>query len=358
MLHEFVETHREELIRRCRGKVAIRPIPPPTVAELDHGVPLFLAQLVAALRGGAGSTPEMGEHAVLHGSDLLRRGFTVSQVVYDYGDICQSITELAVEKAAPISTDDFRMLNACLDDAIAMAVTQFTGEREESQAAAGLSREAARLAFFVHELRNLLGISLVAYDVLKTGNVGIAGSTGTILRRSLVSADDLITRALAEIRINNGAQHPESFGLAAFVRDLVPSAMLLAEARHVQLIVGALPDEDASVNADRQVLKAVVMNVLQNGFKFTRPESTVTLHVTSGPDRALIEVSDECGGLPAAEDDGLFEAFEQRGTDRSGLGLGLAFCRWAVNANGGSVYARNRPGTGCVFTIDLPLDKR
>jgi signal transduction histidine kinase len=354
MLHEFVVTHRDELIRRCRGKVSNRSIPPPTVAEIDHGVPLFLDQLVAALREGAGPTRAMGEHALLHGHDLLRRGFTISQVVHGYGDICQSITELAVEKAAPISTEDFRTLNACLDDAIAIAVTQYTGERDESKAAGDLSREAKRLGFLVHELRNLLGISVVAFDVLRSGRVGIAGSTGTILHRSLIAADDLIARALAEIRLKNAVQHPELLAVAAFVGELAPTAVLVADTHHVKLSVPAVEDEDAAVNADRQVLKAVVMNVLQNAFKFTRPATTVTLNVTAGPDRVLIEVHDECGGLPGTADDALFGAFEQRSGDRSGLGLGLAFCRWAVEANGGRIYARNHLGVGCVFTIDLP----
>jgi hypothetical protein len=49
--------------------------------------------------------------------------------VHDYGDVCQAITELALAINAPISTDDFRMLNRCLDDAIAGAVTQYTRER-------------------------------------------------------------------------------------------------------------------------------------------------------------------------------------------------------------------------------------
>src|ERR1700694_3843278 len=122
MLYEFITLNREEIIRRCRAKVAARPIPAPTEAEIDHGVPLFLDQLVGVLRLGLSSSPEMVSSAVLHGSDLLRQGFTVSQVVHDYGDVCQSITELAVETSAPISVDDFRMLNACLDNAIAGAV--------------------------------------------------------------------------------------------------------------------------------------------------------------------------------------------------------------------------------------------
>ena len=132
MLHEFITINREEIVLRCRAKVATRSVPPPTEAEIDHGVPLFLDQLVTTLRGQGQLNPEISRSAVLHGHDLLRQGFTVSQVVHDYGDICQSITELALEQDAPISTDDFRILNRCLDDAIAGAVTEFGRGRNQS----------------------------------------------------------------------------------------------------------------------------------------------------------------------------------------------------------------------------------
>ena len=107
MLYEFIEVNREEIIKRCRAKVSARSSPPPTRAEIDHGVPLFLDQLIKALQGGLLSSPEMSKSALQHGHDLLLQGFTVSQVVHDYGDVCQSITELAVETNAPISTEDF-----------------------------------------------------------------------------------------------------------------------------------------------------------------------------------------------------------------------------------------------------------
>jgi hypothetical protein len=107
-----------------RAKVFARSTPPPTEAEIDHGVPVFLDQLGDALRLGLITSPEISKSALKHGHDLLRQGFTVSQVVHDYGDVCQAITELAVELNAPISTDDFRTLNRCLDDAIAGAVTE------------------------------------------------------------------------------------------------------------------------------------------------------------------------------------------------------------------------------------------
>ena len=109
-----------------------------------------------------------------------------------------------------------------------------------------------------------------------------------------------------------------------------------------------------AIEADRQVLAAVVGNLLQNAFKFTRPRTTVTLRVGASAERVLIEVQDECGGLPAGDVDELFRPFEQRSADRTGLGLGLAFSRWGVEANRGRLYARNLPGKGCIFTVDLP----
>jgi hypothetical protein len=187
VLHEFIAANRLEIIRRCRAKVATRSVPPPTEAEIGHGVPVFLDQLIDALRFGQTKSPEISMSAIKHGHELLRQGFTVSQVVHDYGDVCQAITELAVELNAPISTADFRTLNRCLDDAIAGAVTEYGRERNQSGVDGESARGTERLGFFAHELRNLLNTSLMAFEVLKTGNVGVGGSTGTVLHRSLLA---------------------------------------------------------------------------------------------------------------------------------------------------------------------------
>jgi hypothetical protein len=198
MLREFIEVHREEIIRRCRAKVASRSAPPPTTAEIDHGVPIFLDQLVEELRHGPSKTREINKSAVQHGHDLLLQGFTVGQVVHDYGDVCQSVTDLAMETSAPISTDDFRTLNRCLDDAIAGAVTQYGLERDQSidGEAAG---ETARVEATARELRNSIQRASVALGAIKSGGVGIAGSTGTVLDQSLLNAQDLSERLLAEV---------------------------------------------------------------------------------------------------------------------------------------------------------------
>jgi len=150
---------------------------------MDHGVPVSLGQLRDALRLGATTSSEIGRNAIKHGHDLLRQGFTVSQVVHDHGDVCQAITELAVELNAPISTDDFRTLNRCLDEAIGGAVAEDGRERNQSGIDGESARGTERLGFFAHVLRNLLNTALMAFEVLKTRNVGVVGSTGTVLRR-------------------------------------------------------------------------------------------------------------------------------------------------------------------------------
>jgi signal transduction histidine kinase len=353
MLFEFISTNREEIIRRCRAKVAGRSIPPPTEAEIDFGVPVFLDQLLDTLNGRTSSSAEINKTALQHGHDLLLRGFTVSQVVHDYGDVCQAITELAVESDAPIAADDFRTLNRCLDDAIASAVTEYGRARNAATVETENARDTERLGFFVHELRNLTNTSMMAFQVLRTGNVGVGGSTGTVLHRSLLRTAALIDRSMAEVRLTEGVQKQEPLLVAELIKELTPAATLEADSKGIMLNLGPVED-GAAVNADRQILVAVIGNLLQNAFKFTRPRSSVTLRVGVNGERVLIEVQDECGGLPGRNADDLFKPFEQRGADRTGLGLGLAFSRWGIEANNGRVYARSLPNVGCIFTIDLP----
>ena len=112
MLHEFLTLHRDDIIARTRVKVAIRIAPRATEPELEHGVSLFLDQLSATLRrekdtSARQTSEEIAKSAALHGGELRRAGFTVAQVVHDYGDLCQAVTELAIELESPIATDEF-----------------------------------------------------------------------------------------------------------------------------------------------------------------------------------------------------------------------------------------------------------
>lgn len=360
MLHEFLTKHRDELVARCRSRVAGRPAPAPTTIELEHGIPLFLDQLIGMLRKELGPAAESAPRDTIavtagqHGNEFFRKGFTVDQVVHDYGDLCQSVTELAAEKQAPITVDEFRVFNRCLDNAIADAVTAFGQARDRTISAAGQQHMTERLGTLTHELRNLLNTAILAFDAIKNGSVPVSGATGAMLDRSLLGLRDVIDRSLAEVRLGAGLEvYRESINICEFLQDLQVAAAMDAKARKVAFKVAAI-DKELTVEADRQMLGSAVSNLLQNAFKFTHAGGSVSLRARGVGDRVLIEVEDECGGLPAGKPEELFRPFEQRGVNRTGLGLGLSISRRAVQANDGTLDVHDLPGQGCIFTIELP----
>ncbi len=225
MLHEFLTANRDELIRRCRSKVSKRNSPPVTASELEYGVPLFLEQLVEALHcDQAGSAPgralisgpwnrtpgavESSRTAALHGEELLAKGYTVDQVVHGYGDICQAITELAKEKRAPITVDEFHTFNRLLDNAIADAVSSYGRHQVPLAAAPGDPHLHERMGSLADEQRKLVDTALKALEALKVGNIGLMGATGTVLEASLIKLRDLVDKSLPEMRLATGMTTP------------------------------------------------------------------------------------------------------------------------------------------------------
>lgn len=364
MLHDFIIANRDEIIERARDRARLRTTGRLAGATLDHGIPLFLSQLVTVLReadenralaseSDLSTRQRISHSSELHGHDMLRNGFSVAQVVHGYGDVCQVVTELAGESDAAIPTEDFQVFNRCLDDAIAGAVTAYGRQREQDLADEGTER----LGVFAHELRNLLGTAMLSFDVLKKGMVGVGGSTGAIHSRSLSRLHGLVERSLAEVRLEAGVPKLERISLADFVAEVEVTAMLQVDANPHQLhLTIALPSQDATITADRQLLASAVSNLLQNAIKFTHARGNVALTTELTHSRVLIEVRDGCGGLPAGKAEELFRPFVQAATDRSGLGLGLSIALRAVRANAGELRVRDIPGEGCVFTIDLPRD--
>ena len=293
-MHNFLATHRNEIIERTRAKVAPRP----TTFEIDEEIFLFLDQLIATLRSPSPSNDaEIRRVASQHGSKLLERGFTVRQVVHDYGGLCQAITELAVDLNAPISSADFHTLNRCLDDAIAEAVTEYGRQRERSVSDQALER----LGFFAHELRNALNTATLAFGELKSGRVGTTGSTSALVDRSLSRMFDLVDRSLVEVRLQAGLVKRKPVVVAALIEEVAIVAAIEATDYGVQFTVAPV-EYGVVIKADAQLLVAALVNLLQNAFKFTRPRSQVSLHVRLIADRVRIEVSDECGGLPSRKE--------------------------------------------------------
>ncbi|MBK8173326.1 MAG: HAMP domain-containing histidine kinase [Sandaracinaceae bacterium] len=364
MLHEFLRANHDELIRRCRTKVIGRSAPGTSPARLEYGIPDFLSRLTDALRAAqsdgvdadgnaSGAEGAIGSAAAKHGVELLHGGYTVAQVVHDYGDLCQAVTELAQEKHQTIAVDDFHTFNRCLDNAMADAVTAFGHRRDAINSASEEQSMNERLGFLAHELRNHLNTAMLAFHSIKSGSVALTGATGAVLDRSLLALRNLIDRSLADVRLSAGLKIRAEL---IPIRDLIEEVQVGAEldAQEHGLTFSSSLEDGLWVNADRPMLSSALSNLLQNAFKFTHAHGHVTLNARASGERVIIDVEDECGGLPKGKSDELFESFAQQGSDRTGLGLGLAISRRGVEANGGTLRVHDVAGKGCIFTIELP----
>lgn len=226
MLQEFLSANRVELIHRCRLKVAERNSPPATTSELQNGIPLILSQLCEALlneqqsptlvaesiRGDTPDTPawrESSRTAGLHGAELFKLGYSLAQVVHDYGDLCQAITECAIANDASITVDEFHTFNRLLDNSIANAVSAFELLQQSSSFSGGADIHD-RLGTLAEQQGKLLNTALGALDALKSGNIGLMGATGAVLEDSLIRLRGLNDRSLPQIRVASGMVTPPS----------------------------------------------------------------------------------------------------------------------------------------------------
>jgi signal transduction histidine kinase len=356
MLEEFIAANREEIITRAKLRVSSRTAAKPSDTRLEHGVPILLTQIVEALATartprlvGAAATTEISDTAALHGHDLLKNGLTVGQVVNAYGDVCQVVTQLAGEATVAISPQEFHVFNNCLDEAVAGAVTAYGEQRERDLAYEGTER----LGVLAHEMRNLLNTMTLAFAIIRDGKVGLGGSTGAMLARSMSALSALVDRSVAEVRLEADKPKLQPISMVEFMEEMQISGAVHAEGYGLQLTVHPV-DRDLMIDGDWHLLASAVSNLLQNAFKFSRAHGRVSLSTRVTAERVMIDVSDACGGLPPGKAQDLFRPFVQGSADRSGLGLGLSIARSAARANAGDIHVRDIPGTGCVFTIDLP----
>jgi len=166
----------------------------------------------------------------------------------------------------------------------------------------------------------------------------------------------LVDSSLADIRMAASHQRSDAVSIQNFLNDVVVAARLHADYSGLTLNIEPI-DPDLTANADSQLLESALMNLLTNAFKYTREGGSVTLRAWAENGDLRIEVQDQCGGIPATKGDPFAPFGDRRGKDRTGLGLGLSIARNAMRAQGGDVTVRNIPGSGCIFTIQVPLVK-
>lgn len=350
MLWQFLTTHRELIEERTYAVFTERSVPKPSKADLQRGIPIFMEQLVDTLRrGGPVENPALMGTTTGYGERLFRLGFTVSELVHGYGSVCEVVTRLAGELGYEIRTSDFQIFNGALDVAIAEAVTA----HERAHAAETNLGEAERIGGLAHELKNSLTAAALSFEVIKMGTVGVSGPTASTLERSLSRMRALVDRSLAEVRLDMDSLAVPERVLLEDVLDQIQATMRREiDGRSLRLTLDV--EDKLEVYADRQFLMSALSNIIQNALKYSRPGSLVSVRARIVKERVLFEVEDECGGMLPGKLEELSRPFVRGATKRSGVGLGLSIVKRAVKALGGELRIQDKPGNGCIFTVDLP----
>ena len=127
--------------------------------------------------------------------------------------------------------------------------------------------------------------------------------------------------------------------------------------KNIHLRVEDPPAESEQVYGDRDRLKQVMINLVDNAIKYTEPGGSVTIRAAFDPQRCTISVEDTGHGIPPEHQGRIFERFYRVDRDRSrdvgGTGLGLAIVKHIVEAHGGTIGVRSEVGRGSVFSFTL-----
>jgi signal transduction histidine kinase len=323
--------------------------------ELWDRLPHFFDDVLEALRAPAGvkdndAVAGADTPSVEHGTQRLRVGFDLSEVIREYEILTECILDEVNAVEGAISIEQLRRVLRLVNAGRVDAVSAYVEHRGEDVAQA----HSQHVSFVAHELRGPLMTALMAVQQLRR-NVPQENEWALgMLSRSLATLRDLINKVLTTERLDGRVQLTrETLDLGVLLDQVVTENRLSAEQRQVKLIVKA--PRALPFSGDRRLLRSAFENVLSNAIKFTQEGSTVTVSGQRQKGAILIEVEDACGGLPDGDTAALFKPFVQRGQDRTGFGLGLAIVKQAIELHGGRAAVNDLPGKGCVFSLELPV---
>ncbi len=174
---------------------------------------------------------------------------------------------------------------------------------------------------------------------------------------------DLVDSLLTLARADEGRFdiHREEIALEPLVRDVFETAMILGEAAGVTVELERA--DPLLLEGDQVRLRQLFLNLITNAVKYTPRGGKVTISLEDRDDHAAFVVQDTGVGIAAADLPYIFDRFwradrvRSRGSERGGVGLGLAIAQWIAHAHGGFIAVGSRLGRGSTFTVTLPLHR-
>jgi signal transduction histidine kinase len=348
LLADYIEANKQRLIDRWKQMVDIELPFNIDESELLNELPDVIDDLILAAREPFGNWPDL-ESARSHGRQRMKIGFNLGKLTVEMALIAEALLCLADEDDIVVSSDEMRLLFRIISRGTEASVDAYAQMRDRQLA----NQAAQHFSFIAHEIRNPLQNAKLAISLLGAAPEGQRPRYVDRLDRSLDQLSDLVDNSLTEARLLGSPEmNIERLDAAELVEDACDDVSAHAENRGVELTREV---EDFEIEADRKLVHSALTNVIKNAVKFTGGNTSVGVTARVENDRAVFEVRDECGGLPAAIANSLFEPFVQAQADGRGFGLGLAIVKQAVSAHGGTVHVDDLPGHGCNFVIELPL---
>ena len=220
------------------------------------------------------------------------------------------------------------------------------------------------LSMIYHDLRSPLANIVSSLDVLNALATGPENenlnSVVTIARRSTDRIQRLVSSLLDINRLELGQAivSQQAVAPASLSEDVLEAVLPVVESRH-QTLTNCLPDQLPPVWVDVDMIRRVLINLIENASKFTPPEGRIELGAKLDGEWLQMWVEDNGPGIPFADQERIFDKFTRLKEEGAptGLGVGLAFCRLAVQGHGGRIWVESQTGHGAKFIITLPLLK-
>jgi len=220
------------------------------------------------------------------------------------------------------------------------------------------------ISMIFHDLRSPLGNVITSLETIVTSlphDRVMEHALLTIAQRSAGRMSRLVDSLLDLRRLEAGqlVLQRDATDLRELVEEVFELTAPMAKVKHTSLLT-ELPEELPFVAVDSDMIRRVLINLVENAIKYTPIRGRVTLSAVVAPAEVILAVTDTGPGIPLADQGRVFGMFTRLQRDRGakGLGLGLAFCRLAVQAHEGRIWVESEPGAGSTFRVALPRGAR
>jgi signal transduction histidine kinase len=364
---DAIRLNRWQLLQEWRFQVRRLPAAQKLdIPTLNDHIPPLLDQLASALAAGHTESIlelELEDNPRIHGTERLRAGFDIVEVVAEYNILREILQDLSGREAIAMTPEVTRILNRVVDGAIALAVDTYAKERALDMQ---LRREE-QLSFIMHDLRTPLSAMHTAAQILdnslqseaKTQRVQNmlallrrnADRVNALLKVATQEQYNIAASTIAELKVES-----REFDLWPLVEGLIHDLRPLSESTPVQM-ANTIP-ADFVVFADAVLLNQVFQNLLSNAIKYTQAGQIILGAEYSAEGDAQCWVQDTGAGIPSDRLQKIFKKFETDPEKNGGQGLGLAIVKQIVEGHGGSVDVESTVGQGSKFSFTLPAKPR